>query len=126
MDCGPAPLRSASPSASATTSLSSSSVSCFGREPSITSPSARSRSASSRDTGTVNRLARLGLVGVAGGAAAVAYASLWERNAFALRHSEVPVLTPSGPPIRLLHLSDIHMMGRQTRKQAWISDLARL
>jgi predicted MPP superfamily phosphohydrolase len=66
----------------------------------------------------------LGLAGA--GAATFAYASLWERNAFTLRQAEVPVLAPGSAPLRLLHISDVHMMGRQTSKQAWIRDLARL
>lgn len=62
----------------------------------------------------------------AAGAAAVAYASLWERNAFTLRQFEIPALAAGSAPLRLLHLSDVHMIGRQRRKQEWIRDLARL
>ncbi|SOD71878.1 predicted MPP superfamily phosphohydrolase [Jatrophihabitans sp. GAS493] len=64
--------------------------------------------------------------GTAAGVATAAYGSLIERNAFTLREFEVPVLTPGSRPIRLLHLSDLHMMPNQRRKQAWIRDLARL
>jgi predicted MPP superfamily phosphohydrolase len=59
-------------------------------------------------------------------AGGVAYAALWERNAFTLRTFEIPVLAPGARPMRVLHISDIHMLGRQRRKQAWIADLARL
>jgi predicted MPP superfamily phosphohydrolase len=74
----------------------------------------------------VNRLAALGISAVGAGAATIGYASLWERNAFTLRRFDVPVLAPGARPLRLLHISDVHMLGRQTRKQAWIRDLARL
>lgn len=56
----------------------------------------------------------------------LAYASLWERQAYTLRRYAVPVLGPGSRPLRLLHLSDVHMLGRQERKQGWIRDLARL
>jgi predicted MPP superfamily phosphohydrolase len=62
----------------------------------------------------------------AAGAAAAAYGSLIERNAFTLRQFDVPVLSPGAEPIRVLHLSDLHITAPQKRKQAWIRDLARL
>jgi len=65
-----------------------------------------------------------GLVGA--GLATVGYASLIERNLFALRRFEVPVLPPGQPPLRILHLSDLHLLPRQRRKQAWIRGLERL
>jgi predicted MPP superfamily phosphohydrolase len=60
------------------------------------------------------------------GVGILAYASLWERGAFTLRTYQVPVLAPGAVPLRLLHVSDVHMLARQQRKQAWIRDLARL
>jgi len=60
------------------------------------------------------------------GLAAGAYGSLVERNAFVLRHFDVPVLDPGTRPIRLLHISDLHIMPRQQRKLAWIRQLAEL
>ncbi|HEV7193753.1 MAG TPA: metallophosphoesterase [Jatrophihabitantaceae bacterium] len=60
------------------------------------------------------------------GAAALAYGCLIERTAFTLRRFDVPVLSPGSDPIRLLHVSDLHITARQKRKQAWIRDLARL
>jgi predicted MPP superfamily phosphohydrolase len=74
----------------------------------------------------VRRLTALGFASVAAGTSTVAYASLWERSAFVLRRAEVPVLAPGSRPLRVLHISDIHMLGRQTHKQNWIRDLARL
>ncbi|WIM96273.1 metallophosphoesterase [Actinoplanes oblitus] len=59
---------------------------------------------------------------VAGGAA-FAYASLIERNLFTLRRFDVPVLEPDAEPLRILHLSDLHMMPEQRRKQEWVAGL---
>ncbi|HEU5111101.1 MAG TPA: metallophosphoesterase [Micromonosporaceae bacterium] len=58
------------------------------------------------------------------GAAALAYASLIERNLFTLRRFEVPVLAPDAEPLRVLHLSDLHMTPFQRRKQDWVAALA--
>jgi predicted MPP superfamily phosphohydrolase len=58
--------------------------------------------------------------------AGVGYASLIERNAFVLREATMPVLAPGSSPLRVLHLSDLHMRPNQRRKQAWLRDLARL
>ncbi len=60
----------------------------------------------------------------AAGVATFAYASLVERNLFTLRRVDVPVLEPDAEPLRILHLSDLHMMPDQHRKQAWVSALA--
>ena len=57
------------------------------------------------------------------GAATFAYASLIERNLFTLRRFDVPVLEPDAEPLRILHLSDLHMMPDQHRKQAWVAAL---
>jgi uncharacterized protein len=58
------------------------------------------------------------------GAATLAYASLIERNMFTLRRFDVPLLAPDAEPLRILHLSDLHMMPGQRRKQAWVASLA--
>jgi uncharacterized protein len=58
------------------------------------------------------------------GAATFAYASLVERNLYTLRRIDVPVLPPGSEPLRLLHLSDLHLTPRQHRKQEWVADLA--
>jgi len=60
----------------------------------------------------------------AAGAATFAYSSLIERNLFTLRRFDVPVLEPDAEPLRLLHISDLHMMPDQRRKQAWVAALA--
>jgi predicted MPP superfamily phosphohydrolase len=61
---------------------------------------------------------------VAAGGAALAYASLVERNLFTLRRFDVPVLEPDAEPLRILHISDLHMMPNQRRKQEWVAALA--
>jgi predicted MPP superfamily phosphohydrolase len=60
----------------------------------------------------------------AAGAATLAYASLIERNRFTLRRYDVPVLASDAEPLRILHLSDMHMTPNQRRKQDWVASLA--
>jgi predicted MPP superfamily phosphohydrolase len=69
-------------------------------------------------------LIALGAGVAAAGGATFAYASLIERNLFTLRRFDVPVLQPDAEPLRILHLSDLHMMPDQRRKQAWVAALA--
>ncbi|PZG22205.1 metallophosphoesterase [Micromonospora craterilacus] len=71
-------------------------------------------------------LFRLATATVATGAAALAYASLVERNMFTLRRFDVPVLPTGTEPLRVLHLSDLHMTPNQLRKQQWVASLAAL
>jgi len=63
---------------------------------------------------------------LAGGVATVAYASLIERTHWTLRRFEVPVLPPGSAPLRVLHLSDLHMTAGQHGKQQWVAGLADL
>ena len=58
--------------------------------------------------------------------AGIGYASIVERNAFVTREVTIPVLTPGSTPLRVLHISDIHMRPNQRRKQAWLRELAGL
>ena len=58
--------------------------------------------------------------------AGIGYASIIERNAFVTREVTMPVLTPGSTPLRVLHISDIHMRPNQRRKQAWLRELAGL
>jgi len=60
------------------------------------------------------------------GLATVAYGSLIERNAFVLRHFDVPVLDPGSVPLRVLHISDLHITANQHRKHQWVRGLAEL
>ncbi|NYG06650.1 putative MPP superfamily phosphohydrolase [Phycicoccus badiiscoriae] len=71
------------------------------------------------------------ILGAAAGVAAlgvggVAYASLVERNWFALRRFDVPVLAPGAAPLRVLHISDLHLVPRQRRRIEWVRGLAAL
>jgi predicted MPP superfamily phosphohydrolase len=59
------------------------------------------------------------------GAAATAYAA-WEAQQYTLRKVDVRVLPSGMRPVRVLHLSDIHMTPAQQRKQDWLRDLAAL
>jgi predicted MPP superfamily phosphohydrolase len=43
---------------------------------------------------------------------------------FTLRRFDVAVLEPDAEPLRVLHLSDLHMMPDQQRKQQWVAALA--
>lgn len=70
------------------------------------------------------RWARVGGGLAAAAGLGVAYAGLVERNAFVLRRFEVPVLPAGSSPVRLLHLTDIHLTPGQRRKIAWIQHLA--
>lgn len=70
----------------------------------------------------VRRAGGLALAGAAG----LAYATLIERNWFALRSVSVPVLPAGAAPIRVLQVSDLHLVPRQERKIAWVRHLAAL
>jgi predicted MPP superfamily phosphohydrolase len=63
---------------------------------------------------------------LATGTGVTAYASLYERNRWTLRRFDVPVLAPGSPPLRVLHLSDLHMTAAQAGKQEWVAGLAEL
>ncbi len=63
---------------------------------------------------------------VAGGVAAAAWSTLVEPSLFALRRVELPLLEPGAWPIRVLHLSDLHIVPGQRRKAAWVASLADL
>ena len=63
---------------------------------------------------------------VAVGCAVTAYASLVERNMFTLRRFDVSVLEPGSAPLRVLHISDLHMTAAQRKKQDWVRRLDNL
>src|SRR5690242_14166567 len=58
--------------------------------------------------------------------AGLAYSAIYEVRAFTLREATVPVLPPGSAPLRVLHLSDVHMTPTQHRKQGWLRGLAEL
>jgi predicted MPP superfamily phosphohydrolase len=59
----------------------------------------------------------------AAGAAITAYASVVERNWFALRRYDVPVLADGAPPLRILHISDTHLTPGRHRLLSWLRSL---
>jgi predicted MPP superfamily phosphohydrolase len=67
--------------------------------------------------------ARLAAAAVAAGAAGLGYAYA-ESQWFALRHTSVPVLPPGSRPLRVLHISDLHLTPKQQRKHDWLRRLA--
>jgi uncharacterized protein len=60
------------------------------------------------------------------GAACVAYGAAYEVNAYRLRRFDVPVLPAGSRPLRVLHLSDLHLMPDQRKKIDWVRGLAAL
>lgn len=63
---------------------------------------------------------------MAAAAATAAWSAFVEPRLFAVRRLDLAVLDGSARPIRLLHLSDLHMLPGQSRKAAWVSALADL
>lgn len=51
---------------------------------------------------------------------------LAEARAYTLRRVDLPVLPPGQRPLRVLHVSDLHLVPTQQRKRAWIAGLAAL
>ncbi|GLF95988.1 metallophosphoesterase [Streptomyces yaizuensis] len=60
------------------------------------------------------------------GAAGIAYAAGFEARSFRLRRVTVPVLPKGMRPLRVLQVSDIHMVSGQRKKRAWLQSLAGL
>jgi uncharacterized protein len=60
------------------------------------------------------------------GAAAIGYASVIERNWFALRQETIPVLPTGSDPLRVLHISDLHLTPGRHRLMAFVRSLAAL
>ncbi|MBN6035169.1 metallophosphoesterase [Amycolatopsis sp. 195334CR] len=68
----------------------------------------------------------LALGTVAVGAAGLGYAAGIERRRWTLRTEEIPVLAPGSRPMKVLHISDLHMVPGQRSKQEWVAALAEL
>ncbi|WP_255953332.1 metallophosphoesterase [Streptomyces odontomachi] len=66
----------------------------------------------------------LGITAV--GAAGLVYSVGIEARSFRLRRITVPVLPPGMAPLRVLQVSDIHMVSGQRKKQRWLRSLAGL
>lgn len=76
---------------------------------------------SARDT-LLRATAGLGLAGLG----ALGWATLVEPQLFTLRRYTLPVLPAGSSPLRLLQVSDLHMIPGQERKKAWVRSLADL
>jgi len=68
---------------------------------------------------------------IAGAAAAVGalglvYSTVLERRWYVLRRVQAPLLSAGAWPVRLLHLSDLHITPAHHHKAAWVSALADL
>ncbi|MEK6437614.1 metallophosphoesterase [Pseudonocardia sp. T1-2H] len=74
----------------------------------------------------MNSWARVALGATTTGAATVAYAAGYERRRWTLREATVPVLPPGTRPLRILHVSDLHLTPGQESKKRWVSELASL
>ncbi|MFS0895355.1 metallophosphoesterase [Microbacterium sp. 179-I 3D3 NHS] len=70
-------------------------------------------------------LTALGAVGAAGVATAVWGIGI-ERYLFTVREATASALPPGSAPLRVLHISDVHMAPWQHRKQDWLASLAGL
>ena len=62
-------------------------------------------------------------LGAGAAGAALIYASAVERNWFALRQAEVPVLAADAQPLRVLHISDLHLTPGRKRLMDWVASL---
>ncbi len=65
-------------------------------------------------------------VAATAGAATICYATVIERNWFVLREQNVPVLPRGADPLRVLHISDIHLTPGRHRLMAFVRSLASL
>lgn len=82
--------------------------------------------ASSKSNSTLKSLAWAAGSLAATGGACFAYGSLIERNWFTLREESAAILPRGSAPMKVLHLSDIHMSINQHKKTAWLQSLADL
>src|ERR1700739_4373523 len=69
-------------------------------------------------------LLRTGAVALGSTVAGIGYASIVARHAVVLPELTMPVLSPGSTPLRVLHVSDLHMLPNQRRKQAWLRELS--
>ena len=90
------------------------------------SPARPVRSSSAAGRTVLGRAALAGGSVFVAGAATLAWSTLAEPRLFALRRIDMPVLPPGTWPIRILHLSDLHIVPGQARKSGWVSSLADL
>lgn len=75
---------------------------------------------------TRSNLGRVIGLGALAGVAGVGYAAGIEVRNFTVRKVSVAALAPGSAPIRVLHMSDLHLTPNQGRKRRWIASLAEL
>ncbi|MDN5746032.1 MAG: metallophosphoesterase [Nocardioidaceae bacterium] len=75
--------------------------------------------------GLTRSLLRAGTLGATAAVATTAYA-VHEARQYTVRNYDIRVLPPGMRPLRVLHLTDIHMTPGQARKQDWLRSLADL
>lgn len=64
--------------------------------------------------------------GALAGAATLGWAAGVEVRSFVVRRFTAPVLPPGHRPLKVLHVSDLHLVPSQGRKRAWLASLADL
>ena len=74
----------------------------------------------------MNRLGRAAATATALAVAGTAYAAGIEVRRWTLRQSTLPVLPVGAAPLRILHISDLHMTPNQRSKQRWLASLVDL
>jgi predicted MPP superfamily phosphohydrolase len=74
----------------------------------------------------VHTLARLALGTLTTGAAGLAYSTGYELRRWTLRETALPVLPADSRPLRILHISDLHLTPGQESKKRWVAELAAL
>ena len=74
----------------------------------------------------MNSWARLAVGATTTGAATVAYAAGIERRHWTLREATLPVLAEGARPLRVLHISDLHLTPGQDSKKRWVAGLDEL
>src|SRR6266545_3828198 len=77
-------------------------------------------------TMTAGRVGALAGALAAAGVACVAYGALVERHWYQLRRETVPVLEQGQPPSTILHLSDFHLLARDSRRLRFLGEPAAL
>jgi uncharacterized protein len=75
---------------------------------------------------TMHQWAKAGAGLAALAAAGLAYGGGYEVRAFTLRRFDVPVLPAGARPLKVLHVSDLHLTPTQQAKQRWVRRLAEL
>jgi predicted MPP superfamily phosphohydrolase len=74
----------------------------------------------------MHRALTVPLTALAVAAGGLAYAAGYEVRSFRVRRVTVPVLEPGARPLRVLHITDLHLTPNQRRKREWVRALAGL